>query len=586
MAIKDSGSSLAFSEIETEFGQNNDRDLGEYRVSQTVGGLINQPLDAGIPQSVAVGSSEISFSDFYSKRLNVIVDYHDAAANNPADAKSKYTQAATVTGRSNGNWTVIGQFKNPPSNTGGTKTRIHVNKNIGSAKGNTTHCAVRTSSNWDSGTVLSVEIGASGKIIGAGGDGGAGGTGSSKDGGNGTDGTSALGIQYEGTSIFNNGDIIAGGGGGGGGGYRKVEREEWFSGPVYAANGGGGGGGQGLPNGTGGAVGSASGTTTFVSDGIFNDTDTSYDDAEDVSDVTDGVFRKMGMIASVDNFQNTTDSNRTAGTYNNVSYTAQGAGNNTAAFSITVNGSGTVTNVTINQSGKGYVVNNTITVNDSQLGNGGAANFKFDVASISDEFKFRRDGSTVGTNLNGDPLEVGSGVGSKRYIRVPKDNDSDNVTGGQPDEQVDNSPVNQIWRIEQFTLQNTSPGGGAGSNSSNTAGGSGGNGGNNSQAKGGGGGGGGFAASGGEGGNNNDGGAGTSSKGGNGADGTHTGSIEGENNVKGEGGTGGGNGAAIRKTNGNITVTISNDANSALFGGNAQAGDVQGVTNATGVTAG
>ena len=584
MAIKDSGSSLAFSEIETEFGQNNDRDLGEYRVSQTVGGLINQPLDAGIPQSVAVGSSEISFSDFYSKRLNVIVDYHDTAANNPADAKSKYTQAATVTGRSNGNWTVIGQFKNPPSNTGGTKTRIHVNKNIGSAKGNATHCAVRTSSNWDSGTVLSVEIGASGKVIGAGGDGGAGGNGSTPNGGNGTDGTSALGIQYEGTSIFNNGDIIAGGGGGGGGGYRKVEREEWFSGPVYAANGGGGGGGQGLPNGTGGAVGSASGTTTFVSDGIFNDTDTSYNNAVDVADVTDGVFRKMGMIASVDSIS-AANTSRTAGTYNNVSYTAQGAGNNTANFNITVNGSGAAS-VTIAQSGKGYVVNNTITVADSQLGGGGAPSLTFDVASISDEFKFRRSGSTVGTNLDGDPLVVGSGVGSKRYIRVPKDNNSDNVTGGQPDEQVSNAPVNQIWRIEQFTLQNTSPGGGAGSNSSNTAGGSGGNGGNNSQAKGGGGGGGGFAASGGEGGNNNDGGAGTSSKGGNGADGDHTGSIEGENNVKGEGGTGGGSGAAIRKTNSNITVTISNDANSALFGGNAQAGDVQGVTNATGVTAG
>ena len=583
MAIKDSGSSLAFSEIETEFGQNNDRDLGEYRVSQTVGGLINQPLDAGIPQSVAVGSSEISFSDFYSKRLNVIVDYHDTAANNPADAKSKYTQAATVTGRSNGNWTVIGQFKNPPSNTGGTKTRIHVNKNIGSAKGNATHCAVRTSSNWDSGTVLSVEIGASGKIIGAGGDGGAGGNGSSPDGGNGTDGTSALGIQYEGTSIFNNGDIIAGGGGGGGGGYRKVEREEWFSGPVYAANGGGGGGGQGLPNGTGGAVGSASGTTTFVSDGIFNDTDTSYNNAVDVGDVTDGVFRKMGMIASVDSIS-AANGSRTAGTYTNVSYSAQGSGTG-ATFNITVNGSGAAS-ITITNSGKGYVVNNTITVADSQLGGGGAPSLTFDVASISDEFKFRRSGSTVGTNLNGDPLEVGSGLGSKRYIRVPKDNDSDNVTGGQPDEQVSNAPVNQIWRIEQFTLQNTSPGGGAGSNSSNTAGGSGGNGGNNNLAKGGGGGGGGFAGSGGAGGNNNDGGAGTSSKGGNGAAGTHTGSIEQENSVQGSGGTGGGSGAAIRKTNTNITVTISNDANSTLFGGNAQAGDVQGATNATGVTAG
>ena len=45
MAVKASGSPLSFSEIETEFGQNSDRDLGEYRVSQTVGGLSNQPLD-------------------------------------------------------------------------------------------------------------------------------------------------------------------------------------------------------------------------------------------------------------------------------------------------------------------------------------------------------------------------------------------------------------------------------------------------------------------------------------------------------------------------------------------------------------
>ena len=218
MAIKDSGSSLAFSEIETEFGQNNDRDLGEYRVSQTVGGLINQPLDTGIPQSVAVGSSQISFSDFYSKRLNVIIDYHTSDANSPADAREKYQ-----TGSASGNRTVIGFPATKDrivNDSSGSKVRIHVNKNIGSSKGNVTHCAVRTGNEWETGTVLSVEIGASGKIIGAGGDGGAGGTSSSKDGGDGTSGTSALGVEYEGTSIFNNGDIIAGGGGGGGGGYR------------------------------------------------------------------------------------------------------------------------------------------------------------------------------------------------------------------------------------------------------------------------------------------------------------------------------------------------------------------------------
>ena len=53
MAVKASGSSLSFSEIETEFGQNSDRDLGEYRVSQTVGALSNQPLDEGIPQGTS-----------------------------------------------------------------------------------------------------------------------------------------------------------------------------------------------------------------------------------------------------------------------------------------------------------------------------------------------------------------------------------------------------------------------------------------------------------------------------------------------------------------------------------------------------
>ena len=112
--------------------------MGEYRVSQTVGALSNQPLDTGIPQTGA-----IKFSEFYSKRLNVIIDYHTSDANNPVDAKTKYAQANDgTTGESEGSWTVIGGFRNPPTNTSGTKTRIHVNKTIGSAKGNATHCAV------------------------------------------------------------------------------------------------------------------------------------------------------------------------------------------------------------------------------------------------------------------------------------------------------------------------------------------------------------------------------------------------------------------------------------------------------------
>ena len=244
MAVKASGSPLSFSEIETEFGQNSDRDLGEYRVSQTVGGLSNQPLDTSIPQSGA-----IKFSDFYSKRLNVIIDYHSGSTENkPSDAKTRYDASAGT-----GTHTVIGGFATRPANSSGTKTRIHVNKTIGSSTGDVNNCAVRTGTGWNAGTVLTVEVGSSGAIVGAGGNGGNGGTSGSPNGGNGTNGTSALGIEYSGTTVINNGgSITAGGGGGGGGGFRKVEREENFGGPVTAANGGGGGGGQGLPVGEGG----------------------------------------------------------------------------------------------------------------------------------------------------------------------------------------------------------------------------------------------------------------------------------------------------------------------------------------------
>jgi hypothetical protein len=53
----------------------------------------------------------------------------------------------------------------------------------------------------------------------------------------------------------------------------------------------------------------------------------------------------------------------------------------------------------------------------------------------------------------------------------------------------------------------------------------------------------------------------------------HTGNIEGEDNIQGSGGTGGGSGAAIRRTSG-ITVNITNNAT------------ITGSQTATGVTQG
>ena len=217
MAVKASGNPLAFSEIEAEFGQNNDRDLGEYRVSQTVGALSNQPLDTGIPQSGA-----INFSEFYDKRLNVIIDYHSGSTENrPTVAKTRYDAAAGT-----GTHTVIGGFKTRPANSGGTKTRIHINKTIGSSNSNVNNCAVRTGTGWNTGTVLTVEIGSSGALYGAGGNGGEAGTSDGDASGEaGGTGSSGLGIQYSGTIITNNGSINAGYGGGGGGGAGSTPGE-------------------------------------------------------------------------------------------------------------------------------------------------------------------------------------------------------------------------------------------------------------------------------------------------------------------------------------------------------------------------
>ena len=240
MAIKSSGSPLSFSEIESEFGSNNSRSLGNYRVSQTVGSLSNKPLDTGIPQS-----GPISFSQFYDKRLNVVVDFHSGGQESRQNAKNRYN---------NNSVTVIGGFRGKKE--AGSKILIHVNKTIGSAKGSQNNVALRTGG-WNSDVVLSVDVGSSGRLYGAGGDGGKGADswsdGGSTNGGSGGNGTSALGIEHEETNVNvqSGGKILCGfGGGGGGAGARQVD-----SGADRSACGGGGGGGAGLPAGNGGGAG-------------------------------------------------------------------------------------------------------------------------------------------------------------------------------------------------------------------------------------------------------------------------------------------------------------------------------------------
>ena len=251
MTIKASGSSLSFSEIAAEFGSPAGKNLGAYRVSQTVGTL-TLSLDTGIPSS-----GTIRFSDFYSKRLNVVLNCTGLGdLETRVNARSLYDDPASRGGVS---VSVIGGFKSKPADTSTSKVYINTNTRIGSDQGDARIVAFRTGS-WNSGTDLRLENGTNGLIVGSGGNGGGGG---GTAGGGGGNGTSALGIDYP-TTIVNRGTIRAGGGGGGGGGggvgRARYRRGFGFAFAQANAYGGGGGGGSGWPAGGGAGRDGASGS--------------------------------------------------------------------------------------------------------------------------------------------------------------------------------------------------------------------------------------------------------------------------------------------------------------------------------------
>ena len=245
MALQASGT-IKYSQIIAEFGTPSNGGLGEFRLSggENVGSLTNLPLDTGVPIS-----GEIKFSDFYSKRLNQIVDFYSIGNNaGRQDAKVRW---------SNNNVHVVGSSKTGkarPSDTVDDRIIIHVNNTIVSAQGTQTHVSLKTGT-WDSGTTLEIEIGTSGGLFGAGGDGGEGGDSSGGQGTDGGVGSSAVGIEYP-CTINNLGVIRAGyGGGGGGSGQTRTTGGGKKSGSTTnGSSGGGGGGGAGSPFGAGGAT--------------------------------------------------------------------------------------------------------------------------------------------------------------------------------------------------------------------------------------------------------------------------------------------------------------------------------------------
>jgi len=235
---------ISAQDIKNEFGETGEGKvaLGSYRVSQTKGELTLNIGD-GVP-----GSGAISYDNMRNKRLNIVVDYYSGGTITRQDNGDNTMNAKTRYNDQNDKVHVIGGLKSKPSNTSGHRVRIHVNKSLGGKGGGKNVCALRTGS-WNSSTSLIVDVGGEGAIYGAGGDGGEGGN--DMDAGNaGEDGASALGIDYNGTTVnVASGGLIRcgfGGGGGGGGGRQEDKNAD------RRAGGGGGGGGQGYPGGAGG----------------------------------------------------------------------------------------------------------------------------------------------------------------------------------------------------------------------------------------------------------------------------------------------------------------------------------------------
>ena len=271
MALQASGP-IKYSEIEAEFGRStvgSTWGLGNYRMDNAsgFGGMI-VPLDTDCGASsnldMPTGTSPISFSNFYNSRLNIAVDYYTANENRPVDAVTRFGDPSKRK--------IVGGFIGFPADTSSSKVAIVVNKQIsGKSVGvdgaSVNECSLRTGSGWIAGTKVSVQVGSSGRIYGAGGDGGAGGNVAdninsstapngltyNQVGANGENGTSAVGVQYDNTIIkVRSGGKIVSGFGGGGGGAAAFEGDP---GPERGSAGGGGGGGAGSPAGGGGAGG-------------------------------------------------------------------------------------------------------------------------------------------------------------------------------------------------------------------------------------------------------------------------------------------------------------------------------------------
>ena len=102
----------------------------------------------------------------------------------------------------------------------------------------------------------------------------------------------------------------------------------------------------------------------------------------------DGLILGKSNIETID-FTASADAQRTAGTYTitDTQYTTNKIGSD-AIFSITVDGTGAVTDVTVTNAGKDFQANEIISVPDVALGNNGAAQYNFTVLTVPNGIQY------------------------------------------------------------------------------------------------------------------------------------------------------------------------------------------------------
>jgi len=119
------------------------------------------------------------------------------------------------------------------------------------------------------------------------------------------------------------------------------------------------------------------GSEAFANGDEFYDTPTLNNGNRTIVRVVDGKILTVTNIAAA-------NASRSEGTYSNLTANStSGSGDiTTARFTVDVDNSGAAT-ITIVNGGKDFVLNETVTINDSQLGAGGAPALTFDVATFS-----------------------------------------------------------------------------------------------------------------------------------------------------------------------------------------------------------